>query len=144
MEVELATAKNQPKEYETLLMAQGPEFDAWEAECDSVQEAMRADEDSQFYLYALKDVKVPDGFDIESEYGDMIRYEDKHWQPRPGKIGCKIDYLEWVVLGYSDDAVAVSRALDELTGISQEVVDDVKSTFPSDVEESTAGDVDRG
>lgn len=143
MEVELATAKNSPKEYETLLIAEGPKFDEWKAECDGIRETIREEEDEQSYLFALRDVKVPDEFDIESEYGDMIRYKSPNWKPRAGKIGRKIDYLEWVVMGYSDDAVIVSQALNELAGISQEVVDDVKSTFPGDVEEPTARDMDR-
>lgn len=144
MDVKLATAKGQPAEYETLLIAEGPKFDAWEAECDGVRETIREEEDEQSYLFALKDVKVPDEFDIESEYGDMIRYKSPNWKPRIGKIGRKLDYLEWIVMGYSDDAVMVSQALNELAGISQEVVDDVKATFPGDVEKPAPGDVDRG
>lgn len=143
MKVPLVTPKDEPKQYETLLIAKGPEFDAWEAECDGVRETIATEEDEQFYLFALKDVKVPDAFDIEAEYGELIRYKNETWEPRTGKIGRKLDYLEWVVMGYSDDMVAVTRALDELTGISQEVVDDVKATFPGDVEGSSAGGVDR-
>jgi len=132
--VEMYRGKNEPKEQETILLVEGPEFDAWRAECASVDEARHTEINDATFLYALKDVKVPDDFDIEAEYGDFARMMDDDWAPRLGKTGRRLDYLEWVVMGLADDAVAISNTLNELMGIDQEVVDDVKGSFPGDVE----------
>jgi hypothetical protein len=128
--VEMYRGKNEPKEKETILLVEGPEFDAWKGECDAIDAARFEEINDYNYLYALKGVEVPDSFDVEGDIGDFARMIDESWKPRPGKNGRKLDYLEWVVLGTSDDSVAVSNAVDELMGISQEVVDDVKDSFP--------------
>lgn len=136
--VEMYRGKGQPKEKETILIVEGPEFDAWKGECDSIDKARHTEINDYNYLYALKDVVVPDDFDADIDPGTFARLIDKAWQPRPGTTGRKLDFLEWVVLGMSDDSTAVSDAIDELNGISQEVVDDVKDSFPGDVEGESA------
>lgn len=136
--VEMYRGKNEPADKETILMVEGSEFDAWKAECDAIDETRYQEIADYTYLFALKDVAVPDEFDAEAEYGEFARLIDESWKPRTGKNGRKLDFLEWVVLGLADDAVIVSNALDELLGISQEVVDDVKDSFPGIVEGAVA------
>jgi hypothetical protein len=137
-DVEMYRGKNEPKEVETVLIVEGPEFDAWRGECDSIDEARFTEINDYNYLYALKDVKMPDDFDPETEFGEFARMLDENWKPRGGSNGRRLDYLEWVVMGLADDATVISEALNELLGISQEVVDDVKDSFPSDVEGAAA------
>lgn len=133
-EVEMYRGKNEPKETETILLVEGPEFDAWKAECDAL-DAQRYEEINDYnILYALKDVVVPDDFDAEAEFGDFAVLLDENWKPRQGRTGRKLDYLEWVVMGTADDSTAVSNAINSLLGIDLEVVQDVKNSFPGDVE----------
>ena len=131
--LEMYRGKGQPKESETILLVEGPEFDAWREECDAIDQARYTEINDNNYLYALKDVVVPDDFDAEADFGKFARRIDKAWKPREGEDGRVLDYLEWVVLGVGDDTVTVGDAMDELLGISQEVVDDVKESFPGDV-----------
>ena len=131
--VEMYRGKNQPKKKETILLVEGPEFDAWREECDAIDQARYTEINDNNYLYALKDVVVPDSFDADADFGDFARMVDEAWKPRDGKRGRTLDYLEWIVLGIGDDTITVGDAMDELLGISQEVVDDVKDSFPGDV-----------
>ena len=137
-EIEMYRGKNEPKEKETILLVEGPEFDAWKGECTSIDEARYTEINDFNYLYALKDVEMPGEFDPEAEFGDFARMLDENWKPRGGSNGRRLDYLEWVVMGLSDDAAVVSNAMSELMGIEQEVVDDVKASFPGDVEGTAA------
>jgi hypothetical protein len=137
-EIEMYRGKNEPKEKETILLVEGPEFDAWREECDALDAARFAEINDANYLYALKDVSLPADFDPEAEFGDFARLLDEDWKPRGGPNGRRLDYLEWVVMGTGDDAAIVSEALNSLLGIDQEVVDDVKDSFPGDVEGAAA------
>jgi len=136
--LEMYRGKGQPKEAETILLVEGPEFDAWRGECDAIDQARFVEINDCNYLFALKDVVVPHSFDADVDFGDFARMVDETWQPRDGKRGRTLDYLEWIVLGIGDDIITVGDAMDELLGISQEVVDDVKESFPGDVEGAAA------
>jgi len=136
--IEQYRGKNQPKEEAELLAVEGPEYDAWKGECDALDQQRYAEINDYTYLYSLKDVKVPDWLDADAEFGEFARMIDASWQPRQGPQGRKLDYLEWVVLGLADDAVVVSEALDELLGISQEVVEDVKNSFQREMAETAS------
>lgn len=137
----LATPKGQPQQYEDILINNGPKYDAWRKECDLVDDARFEDANGLNFLFSLKDVVVPDGFDADEQFGDEARYIDPEWKPRTGKLGVKLDYIEWVVLANSHDQNAVSTAMNQLLGLDQEVVEDVIDTFPGDVEGDLAQDV---
>lgn len=137
-QVEMYRGKGQPKDVETILLVEGPEFDAWKAECDAIDERRFAEINEYNYLFALKDVSVPDDFDADAEFGEFARAIDPLWSSRPGDTGRKLDYLEWVVMGLADDETEVGNALNELLGLDMEVVNDVKSNFPGDVEGAAA------
>jgi hypothetical protein len=137
-QIKLATPKGQKEEYETILIVDGPKYDAWRKECDAI-DAERWDEGEGLnYLFSLKDVVVPDDFDVEAQVGDEARYIDPDWKPRPDKLGRKLDYIEWIVLGNSHDQDVVGAALRQLLGLDQEVVQDVIDTFPDQVAGETA------
>jgi len=136
-QIKLATPKGQPAEYETILIARGPEYDAWRVECDVIDAERYTEGEGLNYLFALKDVVVPDDFDADAQFGDEVRYVDPDWKPRGGDLGRKLDYIEWVVLANSHDQNVVSLAMNQLLGLDQEVVDDVVNTFPDNMEGGT-------
>lgn len=133
-QIKLATPKGQPAQYETILTANGPAYDAWRAECVAVDEERFEEANGLNFLFSLKDVEVPDDFDANVQFGDEARFIDSEWQPRPGTLGRKLDYIEWVVLANSHDQAVVSAAMNQLLGLDQEVVDDVIDTFPDSME----------
>jgi hypothetical protein len=87
-------------------------------------------------LYSLKDVKVPDDWNL-GEFDWLALMADPDWSPREGKLGRKLDYIEWDLLGNPADAILVQRARAEMAGIDFGVVDQIEASFRSDVEEST-------
>lgn len=84
-------------------------------------------------LYALKDIKVPDEFDVDAEYGFVARMADADWTPREGVDGRRLDYIEWVVTGNIRDAAEIQKALAELSGVDMGVVDSIEDSFRSNV-----------
>lgn len=89
-------------------------------------------------LYAMRDVKVPEGWDIEAEQGELIRLADPDWKPREGSHGIKLDYIEWDLLGNSVDVLLMQETLAELSGINLEVIARIEAQFRGDVEGQTA------
>lgn len=87
-------------------------------------------------LYALKDVKIPEGWDIEKEQGELIRLADPDWVPRTGKQGVKLDYIEWELLANTGDVLLVQRTIAELAGIDLQEVDRIEDSFRGNVEGS--------
>lgn len=137
-QMKLAGPKGQSAQYETILIASGPAYDAWRAECDAIDEERFEEANGLNFLFSLKDVEVPDDFDVDVQFGDEARFIDPEWQPRPDTLGRKLDYIEWVVLANSHDQAVVSAAMNQLLGLDQEVVDDVIDTFPDNVERTAA------
>jgi hypothetical protein len=88
-----------------------------------------------YTLAAMKKVKVPDGFDIMEEWGDELEYLDPDWKPRAGRIGRKLDYIEFVLLACLSDQLLVSEKINEMMGIDEEVTDSIEDSFPGDVSE---------
>ena len=86
-----------------------------------------------YTLFALKDVVVPEDFDITEEFGDELSYLDPDWKPREGKSGRKLDYIDYILLAGSADNLRVSEAINELVSIDQEVVDAIEASFQDDV-----------
>lgn len=136
--VEMYRGKDLPSDQEVILLVEGPEYDAWKAECDAIDQERFSEIGEWTNLYALKDIVPPEDFDVDAEFGDFARAMDDTWKPRPGTMGRKLDYIEWVVLGFADDEIKVGEALNELMGISQEVVDEVKASFQGDLEGAAA------
>lgn len=132
-QIKLATQKGQPAEYETILTATGPEYEAWRRACDAIDDERFTEANGLNFLFALRDVDVPGDFDADTQFGDEARFIDPDWKPRTGKLGRKLDYIEWVVLANSHDQALVSSAMNQLIGIEPEVVADVKDTFPDNV-----------
>jgi hypothetical protein len=131
--IKLATGKGQPAEYEPIRQESGPEFEAWRAECDQLDDRRFEEANNLNFLFSLRDVVVPDDFDVEAQFGRRARFIDPKWKPTPGEFGRDMDYLEWIVLANSHDQTAVSVAMNQLLGLDQEVVDDVKDSFPDQV-----------
>lgn len=85
-------------------------------------------------LGALRKVVVPEEFDVEVELGETMRYADPDWQPREGKGGRKLDYIDYVFLTNVKDVMAVQEAMTELMGVEPEEVEAVVASFPDQVE----------
>ena len=120
-----ATPKGAPPEFEPIKQMDGPEFEAWQKEKEAIDNERWDEANSLNFLFSLRDVEVPDGFDADAQFGDEARFIDPDWAPRSGKLGIKLDYIEWVVLANSHDQNVVSEAMNQLLGLDQEVVDDV-------------------
>ena len=80
-------------------------------------------------LSMLRDLKVPDDWDVEQVAGDIARFHDPDWKPREGPMGRKADYLQWEVLGDPIDAYRVEIARAELSGIDEEEVRANQASF---------------
>lgn len=91
-------------------------------------------------LFALKDEKTPDSFDI-SEYADILLYADPEWKAREGKMGCKLDWIEWDLLSNGKDFNGIQVTINELLGVDPEVVESTKESFPDPVDETGSLDV---
>ena len=89
-------------------------------------------------LFALKDETPPEDFDIDAEYGDLIRLADEKWEPRAGKMGRKLDWIEWELLGNPSDTAMVQVTITELISVNMEVVSAIGDSFQSRVEGKTA------
>jgi len=133
-QIRKAVPKGQPAEYESILQMDGPEFEAWKGEKERIDNERWDEANALNFLFSLRDVETPADFDAEAQFGDEARFIDPDWEPRAGKLGVKLDYIEWVVLANSHDQNVVSDAMNQLLGLDQEVVDDVKASFPDTVE----------
>lgn len=89
-------------------------------------------------LFMLKDEEPPDDWDVETEVGDEVRYFDPDWQPREGKIGRKLDYIQWNIMGDVVNSMHITQALRELSGIDLEEVERNLESFPGPVEREGA------
>jgi len=89
-------------------------------------------------LFMFKDVVPPDDWDIEAEVGDEVRYFDPDWKPREGKVGRKLDYIQWTIMDDVVNSKNVTQALRELAGIDMEEVKGNLDSFPSPLEGETA------
>jgi hypothetical protein len=85
-------------------------------------------------LGALRKIVVPEGFDAEAEFGEIMRYADPDWQPREGKGGRKLDYIDYALLTNTKDVMAIQEAMTELMGVEPEEVEAVVASFPDQVE----------
>jgi len=89
-------------------------------------------------LFMFKDEEPPDDWDVEAEVGDEVRYFDPDWKPREGKVGRKLDYIQWTIMADVVNSMRVTDALRELAGIDMEEVARNLDSFPGEVEGETA------
>ena len=89
-------------------------------------------------LFVLKDENPPDDWDVMDEVGEEMQYFDPTWKPREGKMGRKLDYIQWVILGDSVDSMRILDAQRELSGIDLEGVAANEASFRGEVEGETS------
>lgn len=119
---------------ETLKMAIEDD-PAYLAQCAEVQAKKNVAWNEAYTLAALKKVTVPDDFDMEAEWGEELRYLDPDWQPRTGKIGRKLDYIEFVLCANANDLSLISDKINKMMGIDTEVVESIEDSFRGDIQE---------
>ena len=111
----------------------------WEQVDVPAWEARVAEEtDRRGTLWMFKELEVPEDWDIEAEIGDLIRMDEPDWQPTPGELGRKRDYIQWELLVDPDDALMVQTTLMELAGMSRERIDAFLASFRNQVERETS------
>jgi hypothetical protein len=100
---------------------------AWEIRYEEEVEMMGS-------LFVFKDEEVPDDWDVEAVAGAEMRYFDPEWTPREGPMGRKLDYIQWDILDDSLNALRVTNAIRELSGIDLEEVRANTASFRDEVE----------
>lgn len=86
-----------------------------------------------YTLAALREVKVPEDFDIETVWGEMLRWLNPDWKPREGKVGRKLDYIEFDLLENIADQDLITTTINHMMGIDEEVVERIEASFRSEV-----------
>jgi len=101
-------------------------------------EARTADEiNKRSALFVFRDVQVPDDWDVEAEVGELVRLDEPDWEPTPGEMGRKRDYIQWELLNNAQDALLVQQTLAELSGINLAEVQANEASFRREVEGET-------
>jgi len=118
----------------TMVILDDPEYLRWKAEVQRERNQLR---DELHVLFCLRDVAVPEGWEIDAEMRELILLGDPQWQPRSGANGRKLDYIEWLVLYDPADESKYITAVTELMGISQEDVALVEASFRDQVAGTT-------
>jgi len=88
-------------------------------------------------LFVFRDVHVPDDWDVEAEVGELVRLDEPDWEPTPGEMGRKRDYIQWELLNNAQDALLVQQTLAELSGINLAEVQANEASFRREVEGET-------
>jgi len=94
--------------------------------------------DEMASLWTFKDERPPDDWSVEDEVGDEMRYFNPDWRAREGKVGKKLDWIEWHINGDPVDALHIQQALNELMNIDMEEVAQVEESFRDSVEGTAA------
>lgn len=114
----------------SMVIEDDPEYElavkVWEEKIEDEADGLRA-------LFALKDEKVPDDFDM-SLYSAILNYSNPDWKPREGASGRKLDWIEWELLGNPADASRVAVAINDLISVDMEEVETIEKSFPDQVE----------
>ena len=79
-------------------------------------------------LFAMRDLEVPEDFSTEA-FADEMKYVDSDWAPREGKMGRKLDYIEYVLLAKTQDRMLVQGALNNFAAVDEEEVSRVRESF---------------
>jgi len=107
------------------------EHDRWEDEINTQTMILEP-------LFMFRDLEIPEGWDVEAEFGAEARFVDPDWKPHEGEVGRKYDYIDWVIMGDSRDAQLIWNTQAELAGIDTQEVAANEASFPDQVEEPTA------
>ena len=121
-------------EVERIQIVDDPDYLAEKARMQAAQDKER---DEWVYLYALRDVQVPDRFDVEV-YRELAEIEDPNWQPRTDPRGRKLDYLEWELLGDPSTYNKIQQALVSMMTIDEETIGLIEESFRDNVERTAA------
>jgi len=90
--------------------------------------------DKMRVLFMFKDIEVPEGWDVEAEVGEEMRFFDPDWKPNEGPMGRKLDYILWAIMGDTMDANRITNAEAELSGIDMAEVQATEASFRPQVE----------
>jgi hypothetical protein len=112
------------------VMDEDPEYLAERRRIEELREEKSLE---MMWLFTLRDVEPPDGWDAMAELGEEIAFYDPSWKPREGKVGKKLDYIEWVILADGANVTAINSALNELAGVSLEVASQTEDSFRGQV-----------
>jgi len=121
-----------------MIIEDDPEF--LEAHAQWEEDIQTAAEEA-ILLLALRKENPPEDFNTE-EFTDTVLYFDEDYVPRAGKMGQKLDWIEWDLLGNVEDWVLVQKTIQKLLGIEEEVVDQTEESFPGDVAGETPESLD--
>lgn len=127
IEVKTATGETQK-----VAIEDDPEY---LAKCTRVEGQRNQAWNEGYTIASLKNVIVPNDFDMEAEWGEELRYLDPDWQPREGKIGQKLDYIEFALCANINDMNAISDKINKMMGIDTEVIESIEDSFRSDIQE---------
>jgi hypothetical protein len=105
------------------------------AECARIETQRSKAWNDGYILASLKKVTVPDDFDMETAWGEELRYLDPDWQPRVGKMGRKLDYIEFDLCANTNNLNLVSDKINKMMGIDMEVTESIMDSFPSDIQD---------
>lgn len=89
----------------------------------------------QRLLWALPDVYPPGDDDWLADIICNKRALFPNWQPPEDLPSRKVLYIKFVLMAVLNDALAVTEAINELTGISTERAKQIEATFPGGVEQ---------
>jgi hypothetical protein len=144
-EVPIVTEENVTGREISMPIPTDPDYlaavEVWRAERAEWEERYNEEVDRMRALFVLKDVQVPDGWDAEQEFGEEMRFFDPEWEPTPGEMGRKLDYILWDIMGDGLDANRILDAEAELSGIDVQEVVANEASFQDNVEEPTDPDV---
>jgi hypothetical protein len=105
------------------------------AECTRVEARRNQAWNEGYTIASLKNVTVPDNFNMEDEWGEELRFLDPDWQPRQGKIGRKLDYIEFVLCANVSDMNTISDKINKMMGIDTEVIESIEDSFRGDIQD---------
>jgi len=112
-----------------------PAYQAAEEETERRRAAALQD---QILLWGLPDVEVPDNDAWLAPIAMSKRaLLGEPWQPPGDEIGRRLLYIKYVLLRSAADALRVRQAINELSGVSEERVAQIKESFQRPVEGTT-------
>lgn len=106
-----------------LVRHKDPEYNR---QCEEIDQVRMAHWSERQMLWGLRDEWPPEDWEAPTE---LLQYEDPNWQPRPGKFGQKLDWIELDLLAASGDMTRVINAINELAGVDEELTQAIEETF---------------